>query len=157
MESTTRNLIIWSSIGTAFFFLSLVLFLTRPDRKDRFVLFFPSETTFEWTGEARNIPHKKEVEDSVHELLKELTLGPIRLRLENVLPPDTGLRSVLLREDVLYIDFTEHLAIFNAGMSVSFDTMLEGVKKSVLFNFPAINDIIIFVGGSTVAGRLGAR
>lgn len=150
MESNVKSFIIWASVLATALLLSLVLFLVRSDRKDRFVLFFPSETTLEWTGEARNIPHKKELEDSVRELLKELALGPIRLRLTRSLPAETSIESVLLRKKDLYIDFSEHLAMYSASLPISFDMVLAGVRKSVFYNFPFVENLFIFVGGYPV-------
>lgn len=151
MSSKTINLIVWSSIFAAAFLFSLIMFLARPGRKDRLVLFFPSETTAEWVGEGRNIPHMRETEDSVHELLKEIALGPTRLRLDTALPKQTRVRSVVLREDTLYVDFSEHVTTDASTLTLPLDQMLEGVKKSVLFNFPDISDVVIFVRGYPVS------
>ncbi|MBN1687440.1 MAG: GerMN domain-containing protein [Spirochaetales bacterium] len=148
MNIRTRNLIIWSSILTASFLLSLVIFLARPDRTDRYILFFPSEVSDEWIGEARDIHHTPDREQSVLAVLKELTLGPMSLRLEPALPKGTGVRSVLLREKTLYIDFTAHLAVSYQTLDISFSEMLEGVRRSVFFNFPAVEELVIYVEGS---------
>ena len=147
MEIRTRNLIIWASILTAAFLISLLIFLTRPGRTDQYVLFFPAETTDEWIGEARNIYHTREIEASVKALLQELALGPITLRLEPALPKGTGVRSVLIRERTAYLDFTAHLAVPDSVFQISFSEMLAGLKKSVFHNFPGIEKVLIYVDG----------
>ena len=147
MELRTRNLIIWVAIFTAAFLISLIIFLARPGRTDQYVLFFPSETTDEWIGEARNIHHTRDIEASVKSLLQELALGPITLRFEPALPKGTGVQSVLIRERTAYLDFTPHLAVPENAFQISFSEMLAGVKKSVLYNFPAIEKAIIYIDG----------
>ena len=148
LEIRTRNLIIWAGIFAAAFLISLIIFLARPGRTDQYVLFFPSETTDEWIGEARNIHHTREIEKSIQALLQELALGPITLRLEPALPKGTGVRSVLFRERTVYLDFTAHLAVPETGFQVSFSEMLAGVKKSVLYNFPTVDEVVIYVDGA---------
>ena len=147
MSTKTVHLIVWASIFVATLFLSFILFQARPDRKDRVVLFFPSEASSEWLGEGRNIPHMDTTEESVHELLKELTLGPIRLRLGLALPRDTRVRSVVLSDGTLYVDFSEHLVLAVSSLSTPFPETLEAVRKSVLFNFPSIDEVVLFVHG----------
>ncbi|MBT3273506.1 MAG: GerMN domain-containing protein [Spirochaetales bacterium] len=151
MEAKTKHLIIWTSAFGAVLCLSILLFITNTERIVQRVLYFPDETTSEWSGEARNIIHKRDIEEGVHELLKELILGPMKLRLERTLPQGTGIRSVMLRDGVLYADFSEHLAAGDYEMSIDFDQMLEGVKKTILFNLPKIEDVVMFVGGYPIA------
>ncbi len=147
MSSKTVHLIVWTSIFTVTLVVSLILFLARPDRKDRIVLFFPSEATKEWIGEGRNIPHMRNTEESVYELLKEITLGPIQLRLGSTLPRNTRVRSVLLRGNTLYVDFSEQLAMTANASPTVFTDSLEAVRRSVLFNFPSIDRVLQFVRG----------
>jgi hypothetical protein len=147
MSTKTVHLIVWASIFLATLLLSFILFQVRPDRKDRVVLFFPSEATAEWIGEGRNIPHMDTTEESVHELLKEITLGPIRLRLGLALPRGTRVRSVVLSDGSLYIDLSEHVVLAENSTSATFVEMLEAVRKSVLFNFPSIDEVVLFVRG----------
>ena len=147
MELRTRNLFIWASIFVAAFLISLIIFLARPDRTDQYVLFFPSETTDEWIGEARTIHHTRDIEESVKALLLELSLGPITLRLEPALPKGTGVRSVLVRDKQAYLDFSAHLAVPDSAFQVPFPEMLSGLKRSVLYNFPGIEKVIIYVEG----------
>lgn len=147
MEIRTRNLIIWAAIFAVAFLISLTMFLARSGRTDQYVLFFPSETTDEWIGEVRNIHHTREIEKSIQALLQELALGPITLRFEPALPKGTGVRSVLLRERTVYLDFTAHLAVGETVFQISFPEMLSGVRKSVLYNFPMVEEVVIYVEG----------
>ena len=147
MEARTKYIIAWLSVFAAAFALSLIFFLTNDSRKEQRVLFFPNETTSEWSGEVRNITHRRVPEDAVHELLKEIILGPMRLRLERAVPEDTAIRSVILRENVLFADFSAHLAVGGGGVTVGFESILEGIKKNILFNFPSISEVHLFVEG----------
>jgi hypothetical protein len=115
---------------------------------DRYVLFFPSEISNEWIGEARAVYHTRDAEDSILALLKELALGPMGLRLEPAVPNGTAIRSILLREKILYLDFTAHLAISQQAFQMSFSEMLEGIRKSIFYNFPSIEEVFIYIAGS---------
>ena len=148
MDIRVRNLIIWSSIFAFTFLLSLILFLARPGRTETYVLFFPSELSNEWIGEARSIYHTRDTEESVLAMLKELALGPVGLRLEPAVPKETGVRSVLLRDRTLYLDFTAHLAVLHQTLEIPFSEILEGIRKSVFINFPSVQEVLIYVEGS---------
>jgi hypothetical protein len=148
MEIRTRNLIIWASVFTAAFLFSLILYLAASGRTEKYVLFFPSEITKEWIGESREIYYTRDTEDSVLALLNELALGPIGLRLAPTVPKGTGIRSVLLREKSVYIDFAATLVLKQPVLQISFSEMLSGIRKSVLYNFPSIEKVFIYVDGS---------
>ena len=142
-----QNLIIWASVFVVAFLVSLLLFFTKPGRTDRYVLFFPSETTDEWIGEAREIRHTRNSEKALLAMLKELALGPMTLRFEPAVPKGTGVRSVLLRDRKAYLDFSAHLAAPEKSFGIPFEEMLMGIEKSVFFNFPAVEEVIIYVAG----------
>ncbi len=153
MEIRTRNLIVLAAVFAAAFLISLIVFLVRPGRTDRYVLFFPSETTDEWIGEARNIRHTREAEASIAALLRELALGPTILRLKPALPKGSGIRSVLLRERTVYLDFTAHLAVPEGSFHIPFSEMLAGIIKSVSYNYPAIEKVVIYINGTPASDR----
>ncbi|MAG13329.1 MAG: hypothetical protein CMN78_01905 [Spirochaetales bacterium] len=148
MESKTGNIIIWTGIFIVLFFGSLGFFFRSADRMDFRVIFFPDESTHEWKGEERKVPHRTVAEDAVHALIKEMILGPTELLLIRALPKDTVVRSVLLRGEVLYVDFSEHLAVSGSSVVIPFDTMLEGVRRTVLYNFPSIEKVVVFISGT---------
>jgi len=156
LEIRARNLIVWSSIFAGVLLLSLILYLARPGRTDGYVLFFPSEITGEWVGEARDIRHTRIKEEAVLALLKEFALGPVGLQLEPALPKGTGIRSVLLRKETVYLDFTAQLAVSYQSLSISFAEMLEGIEKTVLYNFPSIDTVVMYVEGSPVDAYRGS-
>ena len=126
---------------------SLLLYLTDTDRMDFRVIFFPDESTGDWRGEERKIPHFASIEDAAYALIKEIILGPAKLRLMRALPKNTVLRSVLLREEILYVDFSDHLAVPENAAELSLETMIDGVKRTILYNFPSIEGVVVFVGG----------
>jgi len=148
MKTRTRNLIVWSSVFAAAFLLSLILFLARSGRTERYILFFPSEITQEWTGEPREIYFTRDREAALLALLKEIALGPIGLRLEPTVPKGTGIRSVLLRDGTVYIDFTSSIVLNQPTILLSFEQMLAGIRKSVLYNFPSVDKVVMYVEGS---------
>ena len=147
MEPKIGSIAIWSGILLLLFFGSLIRYLTDAERMDFRIIFFPDESTQEWRGEERKVPHHSTPEEAVHALIKEIILGPAKLRLIRAMPKDTYVRSVLLRGETLYVDFSEHPAEPDSNTDISFEAMLEGVKKTVLYNFPSIEYVVVFIGG----------
>ena len=147
MEPKIGSLVIWSGILILLFLGSLILYITDAGRMDFRVIFFPDESAQEWRGEERKVPHHSTPEEAAHALIKEIILGPAELRLARALPKDTYIRSVLLRNDTLFVDFSEHPAEPEGNMGISFEAMLEGVRRTVLYNFPSIERVVVFIGG----------
>ena len=126
---------------------SLLLYLTDSDRMDFRVIFFPDESNGEWRGEERKVPHQPNTEDAAHALIKEIILGPARLRLMRALPKNTTVRSVMLREGTLYVDFSDHFSVPENSTDMPFQAMVDGVKRTILYNFPSIEGVVVFIGG----------
>ena len=113
----------------------------------RRVLFFPNETTLSLRGEYRKIRLHEDGEEDVHQVLKELILGPMELRSGRVLPINAKIRSVILRDRMLYIDFAVDILFPKNRSELTIDDMVAAVKQTVFFNFPRIKEIFVFIDG----------
>jgi hypothetical protein len=82
----------------------LLYFITGNDLVKR-VFFFPGMTNY--SGEIRRIPRQASLEDDVELFVKELILGPYSIEHFMVIPENTKLHTLFLRDrSVVYIDFS---------------------------------------------------
>ena len=145
--SSNKRVFFWSVVFLALLAYSLLFYLLRPFREDQRILFFPTETTNQLVGEMRKIFHLKDVEESVRKLVQEMVLGPIELKLGRALPKTTKIRSILVRDKKLFLNFSDDIIFSESSLALSFQEMIQAVEKTVTFNFPWIEDIVVFVEG----------
>jgi spore germination protein GerM len=126
--------------------ISLVLYWARPIQSVQRVLFFPTEVSPELVGEIRAIANRREREDDIIAVIKELILGPMELWNRRALPREARLRSVLLRNGVAYVDLSEHV-LFSSDFRPALDEMIEALRKTVLYNFRRVRRVVVFVEG----------
>jgi len=146
--------------GSAFLFvlaLSLVLFLSVADNKQELVLFFPNDSNHQLTGEMRVVPKKGNIEGNIRELVNGLILGPEKLRHDRALAKDTSIRSLMVRGNHLYLDFSPDILFPEGDTSTGFSESLDAVRKSVKFNFPDIKKITITVNGELPKSEINAN
>ena len=79
--------------------------------------------------------------------MQEMILGPIELKLGRALPKTTKIRSILVRDKKLFLNFSDDIIFSESSLALSFQEMIQAVKKTVTFNFPWIEDIVVFVEG----------
>jgi hypothetical protein len=127
--------------------VSVFLYVVRPAPSVQRVIFFPDETTHVWNGELREIPKQKTRELEIEYLTRELILGPTLPRHGRGIPRKTVLESVILRNNALYVGFSEHLVFPPGDMLVGFDEILAGYRKTITYNYPRIDEIRILVDG----------
>jgi len=130
--------------------VSLLFYVVRPAPSVQRVLFFPDETTHLWSGELRELPKQDTREEEIDYLVRELVLGPTILRYGRAIPRKTIIQSVILRKNVLYVGFSEHLVFPPSDMIVEFDEILVGFRKTIRYNYRKIDDIKIFIDGIEV-------
>ena len=86
--------------------------------------------------------------------VEETLYGPISPDAMPLFPRDTRLRSLLYRDDVVYVDFTEEAAmpplenthIQNGGVLENITTLSSGIRR----NFPFVKDVRFFISGTAV-------
>ena len=150
-----RNTLIWGGLFLLVLVLSILIFLFRQDPRVQRVLFFPRETAEQWDGEFRRIFEKHDLEEAVTELLKEAILGPMQIRHGRLLPRNVRIRSLVVREGTVYLDFSDDLFFPEGEVAISLQEMMSGVKKAIRFNFPEIERINVFIGGQLFEAPAG--
>jgi len=89
--------------------LSMIFFLFGGNEQTTRVLFFPRYRTADCVGEERVLPVKETTEQEIELLLKEILLGPFDVNSVSVVPRDVQLRTVMLRGNRLFVDFSEDI------------------------------------------------
>jgi spore germination protein GerM len=130
-----------------FFLVSLLLFIFLNGKTTERVLFFPHDITGELHGERRTLPKQETAEEDVALYLRELLLGPSAFVHRNLLPENTDLHSIMLRDKTLFIDFGDKIIFAQEYIDKNFEWVTDAVKKAVRFNFPSIDTIIITING----------
>lgn len=129
------------------FALSLLLYLGTGSERVRRVLFFPDAATGKLAGEEHFVPRTRGTEESVRMLVKELLLGPASYELGRLLPRSVRLRSVSLRERVLYVDFSTDLVLDEADVPLGLEGIVQGVANNAYYNFPRLRGVYVFIHG----------
>ena len=94
-------------------------------------------------------PAGRDREAEIGLYLREVLLGPVNPLLEPLFPRETRLISYMLRDGVVYADFSETAALPSPGTGdvfLSLLTLNEGIRR----NFSHVRDVKIFIGGNEV-------
>ncbi|HKK38002.1 MAG TPA: GerMN domain-containing protein [Cryomorphaceae bacterium] len=147
MKNLDRITIILVGVLAVSLTVSLLLFLINGTDKHRQVLFFPEYRSSECIGEQRLLPTKPTTEQEIELLVKEILLGPFDVNSAAVLPQESILQTLMLREDNLFIDFSIHVIFQESKSRLSFGEALDCVRKTITFNYPQIEKIVFTVNG----------
>ncbi len=102
-------------------------------------------------GETRRLPDVKGEEQKIGQLVEELILGPFDIDHNFLIPQNTRLYTVMLRDkDTVYLDFSPDFVISAGKTSLNYLEIASGIKKNVSYNFPHITKIIISVDGEVL-------
>jgi hypothetical protein len=136
--------------------LSVLLFVLsgESDTRER-VLYFPLYRSAEFEGEVRELPKKDSREADLKLLVEEIILGPFNIHHDPLLPEEADVRSVLLRDETLYVDFSIDVIFQREGSILSLNEVLEGIRKTVTFNFPFVERIVFTVRGEVPESESG--
>jgi hypothetical protein len=127
--------------------VSLFLFLYLNHGWVERVLFFPRYTDTVSGGETRRLPKRDTREEELMFFLEEIILGPTNIENIPIVPEETELRSVMFRDQVLYLDLSEDILFQTSGRPLPLERRMALIKRSVLFNFPWVKEIIITING----------
>ncbi len=130
------------------FLLALGFYLVFPPERVARTLFFPVTTGTELSSERRLVPRVPDAERQVHLLVEELLLGPVDIAHTRLLPRRTSIRSLMLRDDVVYLDLSPEPVVGASEAAGMVETALEAIRKSVFFNFRFVDEVVITVGGN---------
>ena len=138
------------TVGLIFVILlagSLVLFFIQGKTREKRVLFFSLINNSRFIGETRYLPDKFKKEDDVEQLISEIILGPENENHFPVLPPETEIKSVLLRDNILYANFSYDALKYNKNVKIGTYERFQIVADTVIFNFPFIKRIFFYING----------
>lgn len=143
-----RSLILISIL--LFLLLSaLLIFFIADNNLVRRVIFFPGREAY--SGEIRRVPRQKTLEDDIELFVNELILGPYNIDHLRIIPEETRLQNLLLRNrSLLFIDFSAHLIVSENELSIVPTDMIEIIRKNLRYNFPILEKITISVDGQTL-------
>ncbi len=147
MKNLDRITIILLGVLALSLAVSLLLFLLHGTDMQRQVLFFPEYRSSVCSGEERRLPTKPTTEKEIELLVKEILLGPFDVNYVAVLPQETSIRTIMLRNKKLYIDFSVDVVFQESESRLSFEEALDCVRKSIVFNYPQIDRIVFTVNG----------
>ena len=134
-------------LSAAVLLVSLAIYALAGTEQVRRVLFFPDPESHRLVGEEHFVPRVRGTEESVRLLVKELLLGPASFELSPLLPKSANLRSVSLRDRVLYVDFSTDLVLDLATVPLGLGQIIQGVANNAYFNFPRLRGVYVFVHG----------
>ncbi len=111
-------------------------------------LFFVEPVSQAVVLEHRLIAEKHDLEQNVELLIKDELLGPALLVRDSVFPAGTRLNHVLLRDGILYADLSIDAMFPSAHSGLNFYDSIKILEKTISFNFPQIDNIVITIDGS---------
>jgi hypothetical protein len=136
-----------ASLLGALFAVSLAVYLVAGTERVRRVLFFPDPGTHKLVGEEHFVPRAAGAQESMKTLVDEILLGPASFELGALLPRTVRVRSVSLRERVLYVDFSAALILDAGSVPLGLAAIVQGVANDLYFNFPRLKGVYVFVHG----------
>lgn len=147
VKNLDRITIILLGILALSLIVSGLLFFINGTDTHKQVLFFPIYRSSECAGEERLLPTKPTTEGEIELLVKEILLGPFNVNYVPVLPRETTIRTLMLRDKVLFIDFSGAVVSQESDSRLTFEEALKCVRKSITFNYPHIDRIVFTVNG----------
>jgi phosphatidylserine decarboxylase len=129
--------------------LALFLYFFVHEKEVERILYFPRYNAAELEGEVRRLPKKADREKDIELLLREIILGPFDIHHARVLPKDTDVESLLLRKGRVYVDFSLDPVLKQEGSLLSLSERIAAVKRTIRFNFPSVEEIMVTFGGQS--------
>jgi len=129
------------------FAVSLLIFLFFGNSAVHRVFFFPVDGLKNNPGEIRYLPREENREKEIEDYIKEIILGPVQVEYSRLLPKEAILNTVILRENNLYIDFSEDVLFQEIDNPLTFNESIALLKECLRFNFHYLREIYITING----------
>jgi spore germination protein GerM len=155
--SINRASLAWAGCFFGILLLSVLLFVFLADNKHQVVLFCPNDANHRLTGETRIVPRSATMEDNIETVVNSMILGPQALRHDRDVPRSTEIRSLLLRGSDVYLDFSPDILFPEQETSLGFSESLDAIRKTIKFNFPEVDRIIVTVNGEEPKSEIPAN
>ena len=115
------------------------------------VLFFPHVNSTKVIGEERFLPDLGKQKDNILLLVDEIMAGPYKYGNLPVIPETTKLKSAIIHNDILYVNFSKEIFNIDKLVLITPKDMLQTFANSVLYNFPSVRKVFVFIEGSPVS------
>ena len=142
-----RPFLLWAALFVASFLIALVFYFLFPPTQTERYLFFPENITGKLKGESRLVPRQNTLEKRIREVVTEELLGPEQLRDKRLIPVDTTLRSLIVRGDRVYIDFSTEMVTEADQVQETPNRAIEILTHTIQFNFPGIKQVTVTING----------
>ena len=152
--TSDRTLLWTASLLGATFLLSLGLYFLVPGHLIRTVLQFPGEISRNLSPETRSLPFTWDREHNAELLVREILLGPTRHDHLRLFSRQAQLRSVLVRQNTIYVDLEQDSFLPDPDVIYSPVTALKVLKATLMDNFAGVSDVRISVGGEPAQGNI---
>ncbi len=147
VKKYSRTSIILASALVLSFAVSLSLYFIVDNVHITRTFFFPDRRGG-MAGETRRLPDKHSDEDRIGQFVEELILGPFDIDHNRLIPEDTRLLSVMLREkDTVFLDFSADYVIDAGSTGLNYQEISSGVIMNIRYNFPFVKHVVIAVDG----------
>ncbi|NQS90385.1 GerMN domain-containing protein [Patescibacteria group bacterium] len=93
-------------------------------------------------------------------VLEELIKGPKNKDLFSTIPPDTRVRAVYIKDEIIYVDFSSSLKEKHPGGTIGELLTVYSIVDTLLDNFPSYSRVQILVQGepqTTLVGHIDIR
>jgi len=115
------------------------------------VLFFPHVNSTKVIGEERFLPDLGNEKDNLLLLVDEILAGPYKYDNLPVIPENTRLKSAIIHNNILYVNFSKEIFNIDKLVLITPKDMLQAFANGVLYNFPGIKKVYIFIEGMPVS------
>lgn len=129
------------------FLVSVAMWFFNPGRTERRIYFFPRHYVTGTGAEDRVLPVQPSYEQAVALYVREYLLGPSLNKLFRILPLQTRVKSVFIADNVVYVDLSAKAFERDYESRISFNQGIELLKRGVLYNFPAVKDVVVTIEG----------
>jgi hypothetical protein len=127
--------------------LSLLLFFLTGDRMITRVLFFPLGGVGTLVTEERYLPNHHNLEEDLRELVEGEIMGPVRHDATLLMPRDVTVRSLFVRNRILYLDLSAELVLAGPEYPLRGVDVFPALRRSISFNFPRVREAFITIDG----------
>lgn len=129
------------------FIVSLGAFVLWNDGQRDRTLFFPGARTSEVSGELRRLPRLDTTREDLRLLMREIILGPTEIRHGRLVPRGTQLRSVIVRDNKAFINFSEGILFEAPEQQLALEEVLDVLRRTVRYNFREIDRVVFTING----------
>ena len=147
MMPIRKNHVLFFTLGALLFAVSLVLYLRTP-HGSRHTFSFPAIGSERPVVEVRYLSLES-AQGDVQLYVDELLLGSQMQRVRPLFSPGTRCEFCFVRGHTLYVGLSS-VALHQDAPAADIMTGIEFFKRNILYNFAAITDIELFIGGTAV-------